>query len=57
MFSLIRHYQRYGRINACFRNEYTNKFVIPKIKFLVDEKLTIEILDLSQATIDLVIND
>jgi hypothetical protein len=58
MFSLIpRHYQRNGRINACLRNEYTNKFVIPKIKFLVkanhwDTRFITATIDLELLTID-----
>jgi hypothetical protein len=55
MFSLIpRHYPKETDVlTLVLRNEYTNEFLIPKITFSVDEKLTIELIDLSQSTIDL----
>jgi hypothetical protein len=55
MFSLIpRQYPKETDVlTLVLRNEYTNEFLIPKITFSVDEKLTIELIDLSQSTIDL----
>ena len=54
-FSLIpRKYPKYTDVlTLILRNENTNLFVIPKITFTVDDKLTISLIDLSQSTIDL----
>ena len=40
-------------LTLILRNEYTNLFLVPKIRFTVDDKVSIEIIDLSQTTIDL----